>query len=190
MMTEKIPIAGGPHTGKTTLLDALRVHFPEAYFVPEPATSVIARELKLEKERSGYQPRVPWINYDQFGPLAVQESEILEAEIPRMASIAFQDRSLIDAIAYFRLNNLDSLIPEIKRKIILAKYSFVFLCQPVGEYIETSARRESKSEALRTHVAIERAYNESGLDVILVPAMGIDERAAFIVEVLRSRNIA
>ena len=33
----KIPISGGPHSGKTTLLNALRKEYPAAHFLEEPA---------------------------------------------------------------------------------------------------------------------------------------------------------
>jgi len=46
----KIPISGGPHTGKTTLFNALRAEFADAYFLAEPASMVMDREMKKEQE--------------------------------------------------------------------------------------------------------------------------------------------
>ena len=45
----KIPISGGPHTGKTTLFNALRDEFPDAHFLSEPAGIVMDREMKKEQ---------------------------------------------------------------------------------------------------------------------------------------------
>lgn len=101
----KIPISGGPHTGKTTLLEALRHEFPDAYFVPEPATEVIEHELALHNSNPDYIPNVPWIDYKKFGPVVGERSVELEALIPTTARVAFQDRSLFDTIGYARLNN-------------------------------------------------------------------------------------
>jgi len=188
-MTEKIPISGGPHTGKTTLIDALRVRFPDAHFVPEPATNVIKRERAAQAHDSSYQPRVPWADYTEFGPLVVAESELLERLIPGDATVAFQDRSLIDTIAYSRLNRFDRFIPEVRHKIALAQYSFALVCQPVGNYAATDVRRETVVEAIQTHAAIEQAYRESGLDVIEVPAVSIEQRIELISDVLHERGL-
>ncbi len=188
-MAEKIPISGGPHTGKTTLLEALRVQFPDAHFVPEPATNVITRELETERANPSHKPRVPWVDYRQFGPLVAEESEVLESDIPEAATIAFQDRSLIDTIAYSRLNNFDEFVPEVSRRVAIARYSFALICQPVGEYTTTTVRRETQDEALQTHLEIERAYNESGIEVISIPAISTNERVALITEVLQSRSL-
>lgn len=188
-MTEKIPISGGPHTGKTTLLEALRDKFPTAYFVPEPATAVIDRELAIEQNNPGYIPRVPWIDYSQFGPLVADESEALEMRIPTTAAVAFQDRSLVDTIAYCRINDFEDFIPEVRGRIALARYSFALICQPVGLYTATDIRRESQDEALATHAEIQRAYGEFGLEVISIPAIPIEERVDLISEVLEGRGI-
>jgi predicted ATPase len=188
-VAEKIPISGGPHTGKTTLLEALRVRFPEAYFVPEPATNVITRELEAERINPDHKPRVPWVDYRQFGPLVAEESEILEADIPETVTVAFQDRSLIDTIAYSRLNGFDEFVPEVQRRVALARYSFALICQPVGEYTATTVRRETKDEALQTHAAIERAYDESGIEIVSLPAVDVDERVELVAKALQYRDL-
>ncbi len=188
-MAEKIPISGGPHTGKTTLLEALKVRFPNAYFVPEPATNVITRELATEQANLGYVPRVPWTDYREFGPLVADESELLEAEIPSAAGVAFQDRSLIDTVAYSRLNRFDEFVPEVWRRIALAHYSFALICQPVGTYTATTVRRETEDEALRTHLAIECAYQESGIEVIDLPEVDIDTRLEIVAKALENRGL-
>jgi len=172
----KIIIAGGPHTGKTTLLKALEYKFPEAYFVPEPAETLIARELLKQERDHDYVPVLPWIDYKLFGPAVTQESVALESKIPPHVDLAFQDRSLIDAIGYCRLNHFNTFIIKVKRLIDEANYGLAFFCEPVGDYLTTDIRRESYSQAKRTHQFLQKAYQESGIPVIELPPVPVHQR--------------
>ena len=176
----KIPISGGPHSGKTTLIEALRTEFPDAYFVPEPAETVITRELAKEKLDANYTPVVPWIDYKLFGPVVADESESLEGQIPDGAELVFQDRSLIDTIAYSRLNGFEEFIPEVERRIAVAKYAFALFCEPVGTYTATEIRRETAEEARMTHDYLAQAYDGSGIQVVHLPAVSVENRLAIV----------
>lgn len=178
----KIPISGGPHSGKTTLIEALKSEFPNAFFVPEPAERVISRELSKQAELTNYTPVVPWIDYSLFGPVVADESVELEQKIPHSADLVFQDRSLIDTIGYCRLNGFESFIPEVKRRIRAANYAFALFCEPVGNYTTTEIRRETAEEARRTHDYLSEAYDQSGINIIHLPAVIIAER----VDIIRS----
>ncbi len=178
----KFPISGGPHSGKTTLLGALRSEFPDAYFVPEPAEAVIARELDKEAKNPGYTPVVPWIDYTKFGPTVADESEAMEAAIPSGADVVFQDRSLIDTIAYARLNGFEALVPEVKRRARLANYTLALFCEPVGVYATTDIRRETVEEAKVTHDYLTRAYDEAGIPVVHLPAVSVEDRLRIVRE--------
>jgi len=180
----KIPISGGPHSGKTTLLEALRGEFDGAYFVAEPAERVISRELAKQVEDPTYTPNVPWLDYSMFGPKVTDESLVLEADIPETADLVFQDRSLIDNLAYCRLNGLESFIPEVERLIKAAKYSLALFCEPVGTYTATKFRRETAEEAQRTHDFLAEAYDASGITVIHLPAIPVPERVSIIRSVI------
>lgn len=181
----KIPISGGPHSGKTTLLEALKTEFPEANFVPEPAETVITRELAKQALDPLYIPVVPWIDYKAFGPVVADESEVLEAIVPRDADIVFQDRSLIDTIGYARLNDFDSFVPEIRRRAKFANYTLALFCEPVGDYMATEIRRESAEEARITHDYLAAAYDEAGIPVVHLPAVSVEDRLAVIQEAIK-----
>lgn len=176
----KIPISGGPHSGKTTLLEALKSEFPAAYFVPEPAETVITRELAKQSTNPDYAPVVPWIDYSKFGPAVADESELLEADIPTATEIVFQDRSLIDTIGYARLNGFESFIPDVQRRAKLAYYAFALFCEPVGTYTATNIRRETAEEARRTHDVLAQAYDEFGIPVVHLPAVSVEERVSIV----------
>lgn len=180
----KIPVSGGPHSGKTTLLEALKAEYPDAYFVPEPATEVIEHELGMQTVDDGHIPNVPWIDYTRFGPAVADKSEELEAAIPPGTEIAFQDRSLIDTIAYAELNDFGIFVSEVRRRIVVANYAFALFCSPVGEYATTHIRRETTTEAARTHEYLRDAYRESGIPVIELPAVSVAARIAMVGEAM------
>jgi predicted ATPase len=170
------------------LLEALRSEFEDAYFVPEPAERVITRELAKQAHDATYTPNVPWIDYSKFGPEVADESVVLEAEIPDGADLVFQDRSLIDTIAYCRLNGFESFIPEVEKRIKVAKYLLALFCEPVGTYTATEVRRETAEEAQRTHDFLAEAYDHSGIMVIHLPAVSVQERLSIIRTTLADSN--
>lgn len=180
----KVPISGGPHTGKTTVLNALRAEYPEAFFVDEPAERVIADELRKEEESQSYVGRFPWNSYPEFAPLVVEESVRLEAALPAEADLVFQDRSLVDNIGYCRLKGFEDIIPDVEKLIRAAQYTIAFFCEPVGTYTPTVIRRETPQEAQETHTHLSRAYEESGLLVVHLPGVSVEERLTIIRETL------
>ncbi len=188
-MIHKIPISGGPCTGKTTLVEALHERFPDAYFVDEPATRVIERELDFESRHDDYEPKVPWLDYPNFAPMAIAESIALEDSIPYEAGVTFLDRSLVDNIAYGRINGFEDLIPDVQLRIWLARYSFALICQPLEQYLATEVRRETAEEALFTHAAIEEAYRESELEVVTLPPVSVADRLSLVEIALQERGL-
>ncbi len=140
----KIPIGKGPNTGKTTLINALRVKYPEAHIVEEPAEPVIARELEKEVSEPGYRGIFPVSNYRAFLPLVIAESLEQEAAIAASKELVFQDRSLIDNIGYMTLNQYEIMMPTLKRYIEAAHYTIALLCAPVSNYSQTAIRHENE----------------------------------------------
>ena len=179
---QKVPISGGPGTGKTTLISEIPTIFPDAYIVPEPAEMVITAELAKVEEDAGYIPAVPWIDYSRFGPKVVEKSEQLEDEIPADAELVLQDRSLIDTVAYCRIEGFEKFIPTVLSKVAVAGYAFAFFCEPVGEYTSSDVRHEDREKALYTHQQLQRAYSESGLNVVGLPPVSVEQRLQIIRE--------
>jgi predicted ATPase len=176
----KVLISGGPHTGKSTLIKALKSEFSNAYFVPEPAETVIIRELAKQALDKSYIPKVPWLDYSTFGPVVADESVMLEAKIPDNTKLVFQDRSLIDTVGYCRLNDLESFIPEVEKRILAARYSLALFCEPVGRYRTTEVRRETEDKARLTHDILAEAYDQSGIDVVHLPAVSVAARVRLV----------
>lgn len=176
----KIPISGGPHTGKSTLIEALQARFPHAYFLPEPSTKITARELMRQEEDPSYSPLTPWSNVDQFDSTVIEEYVTQEAGLPDEDGLAFQDRSLWDSKAYCKLAGSEHLIPNIERRARAANYTFALFCEPVGIYTQTAIRRESPELALVRHEALRAAYASSGIEIVTLPTVSVEERLAIV----------
>ncbi len=172
----KVAISGGPGVGKTTLWKALQTEFPTAHFVPEPATTFLEDQQRQLSSDPNHVLCAPWIDYTKFGPAVTALSLKLEAAIPPDTRLTFLDRSLVDTVAYARLNNFDRFIPTLQPHLRAARYTLGIICQPVGIYTETDIRRETAEEAQYTHQQLQRAYNETGMPVVTLPAFSIAER--------------
>lgn len=174
----KIILSGGPHTGKTTLMSALRQELSaDVHFVPEPAELIITEELQKEQDQPGYKGVFPTTRYSDFVGLVVAKSVELENTIPATAHTAVLDRSLIDNVGYARLNRQDLLVPDLLRHIKAAKYTGALLCDFVGTYTQTPVRPESEEFARAIHGHLLEAYAESGIPILHLPATDVPNRA-------------
>lgn len=180
----KIVITGGPHSGKTTLIAALSEY---GITVPEPAARVIRRERLLSENSRYYEPTYPWNDYPAFCPKVMIESVRLESRLnDDPEEFFFLDRSLIDTLAYARLNGEVKLVQDehIEDWIDHANYSEAFICDPVGEYTATDIRSETEEEAKRTHSIIRQTYEEY-LPPTTLPAVPVEERVNIILRRLK-----
>ena len=98
-----------------------------------------------------------------------------------------QDRSLIDTIAYCRIEKFEVFIPTVLEKIAKADYAFAFFCEPVGSYTSTEVRHEDREKAQHTHQQLKKAYSESGLDVVNLPSVSVEERLQLLKKVIFSQ---
>jgi predicted ATPase len=183
-MTKAI-ITGGPGTGKTTLLDGLKCNVSHIYFIEEPATLVINSEREKEIALEGYIGKFPWNNYAEFGPLVIEQSLKLESQIPANKEISIQDRSLIDTVAYARINKCDNLLSRLYELIPQAGYDRVFICEPLESYEQTANRAETREEALNTHEKICQAYKEAHLNVNYLPPVDVEARISLVKNLLK-----
>lgn len=175
-------IAGGPHTGKSTLLKDLQGEFGDrVYFAPEPAEYLILEEKRKAEADSAYEAIFPWDrhNYPRFAEMALQRSVELYQKAPGDKPAVF-DRSAIDDVAYVRLNEYPEehpLMQRVRSTIGKLDYSTVFMCEPVGNYTATAVRAEDADFARTVHQHVVGAYSEYGhLNHIPLPAVSRQER--------------
>lgn len=180
----KIPIGGGPHAGKSTLVKAVQEIYPKAYIVEEPAERVIKREQAREIEEPGYKGIYPVSNYPAFLPLVIAESLKLEASIPNDVDLAIQDRSLIDNIGYGTYYQYETMIPMLRRYIEAARYTIALYCDPVGKYHATEVRHETAVEATLIHRHLAAAYDNSGVPIVHLPDFGFENRLEMVIDTI------
>jgi predicted ATPase len=183
-MMKKIVITGGPHTGKTTLLEGLRQSLPGVYFIDEPAELVIKEERKKAADSSDYEGIYPWSRYPEFAKLVMSRSVALEHAIPLNAEVVLLDRSLADNVGFARVNGCEYLVPEMMRLARIANYSAALLCDFVGEYAQTEVRFEDEERARLTHSHLLDAYEQLGIEVVNILALPIEDRLTLAREVI------
>lgn len=184
---QKIIISGGPGSGRAQLFEALKAEYPEADFVPEVATKVIDDQLNLENFEEDFTGIYPWTSYKDFARIVLDATIRLEETIPQDSKLVFQESSLIDNIAYNKLHNYYDLVSITEEKIKYANYAFALLCQPTdldNLNNKNASYYLTKKEALIVHKYITESYKESGIDVVELPNVPVDERLKIIREVI------
>ena len=132
----KIVLTGGPHSGKTSLLEELARRGFQV--VPEAAIGIIealVAELGREQARAWRQSHVP-----QFQErIARAQVELERSARAASAATCFCDRGLIDGLAYMRLVGA-SPTPYISQAVAESNYDAVVLCEiclPFKPRVET-----------------------------------------------------
>lgn len=161
----KYVITGGPCTGKTTMLEALK---NEGYsIIPEAARKIISEE-KL----------VPWVCRKGFQKRIIEVQLDLESRIN--GGLTFLDRGLPDNIAYFRVDGVP--VDQELIDICKGRYDKIFLLEPLKMYVNDYARKENKEIMIKIHSEIEKIYRELNYKIISVPVLQINERKKFIIK--------
>ena len=173
MNTQKIALIGGPGTGKTTLINALKA---KGY----PCMDEISRQITLEAQEKGIEQLFledPLLFSKQL--LLGRQKQFLGAEILSDGFVFF-DRGLPDVVAY--LDYLDSPYPESFKTICKEHtYNQVFILKPWKTiYAQDNERYETFEQALIIHDFLVKSYTEYGYTIIDTPFGTIEERIDFI----------
>jgi predicted ATPase len=178
LSTKKIVIAGGPSTGKTSVVKGIE----KAGF---KCFHEISREITLQAREEGIEQLF------LTDPLLFSQ-RILEGRRSQFTAsesladpLVFFDRGLPDVVAY--LDCFDTEYPkEFSEICAVHQYDAIFLLPPWKEiHTSDNERYENFEEALQIHDCLEQAYKSFGYDVIEVPKVSIEDRIAFIIEKLK-----
>lgn len=165
---KKYVLTGGPGVGKTTVIKILASMGYE--IVPEAARIII------EVEKIKDSDVLPWKNLQKFQEKVAE----LQIKTEKMISgeIIFQDRSIIDGMAYCKLGNV--IPPEIIEIVARGRYDKIFVLNSLTNCEQDGTRRESFEEAKYVHLAIIEVYKSFGYEPIFVPVLPPRERVEFI----------
>lgn len=173
MKTKRIVIAGGPGSGKTSLIDYLE---QLGYSVKHE----ISRDIILEAQKEGIEQLF------LENPILFSQ-KLLEGRLKQFHEgknckepLLFYDRGMPDVTAYMDFVATD--YPKSFSEICLEnKYDVIFLLPPWETiYLSDNERYESFEQAERIYHFLKTSYKKYGYKIHEVPIITIRERGQFI----------
>lgn len=171
-------ITGGPGTGKSTLLSCLQA---QGFSVFEE----VSRRL-IQAQRQLAVPALPWNNLPRFAELCLEQMLQQHAEAST-TQVNFYDRAIPDIIAY--LKNGQEHIPAHYSAILKEKKyeNYLFFAPPWPQiYINDGERPQKYEESLRISKLLQQTYQQLGFQLITLPKVSCEARAAFVVDTIKS----
>jgi len=173
-MIKKHVLAGGPSSGKTSIL--LNLEQRGEKIIRECAEDYIrvmqARGIKKPWEDPNFQKQL----------LEIQIRR--EKEYENTSGKIFLDGGLLDFFAYFEADRKD-MDTETRRRIQEytkhAPYSKIFLVENMGQCLQTRVRRETQEEAIKLEKLIIKHYGGDN-NIIHVSRGTLDKRTKFILD--------
>ena len=168
-------LTGGPGSGKTTLIEALRAAgFATA---PEAGRGIIRDQMAIGG------PALPWRDRALFAELMLSwELRSWHAAFTKSGPVFF-DRGAPDTIGYLRLCGLP--IPE-HATSAAEKFRYarrVFAAPPWPEiFTQDEERKQTLDEAERTFRSVTTAYAELGYELVPLPRVPVEERVQFVID--------
>ena len=181
LKSKKIVITGGPGTGKTSLIEALKFR---NYHCFDEIIRSLTLEIKKKTDDSNHVSNPIAFASDPLDfntrLLNARLNQFIDAKSIAKSPIFF-DRGIPDVLAYMEFFNqtYDDHFLEICNA---HKYNHVFLLPPweaIYEY--DNERLESFEEAVKIHDALEKVYKNLGYDITEVPYGSIEKRTNFII---------
>ena len=171
-------ITGGPGSGKTTLIEALRAAgFPAR---PEAGRSIIQDQVRIGGSA------LPWADRAAFAELMLAWELRSHREALDLSGPVFFDRSVPDVIGYLRLCGLAVPASAQTAAELFRYHPQVFIAPPWREiFRRDQERKQTWEEAVATYEAMAETYRGLGYEIVGLPPVPADERAEFILEVVR-----
>jgi predicted ATPase len=173
---ERFVLTGGHGVGKSSLIAALELR--GEHVVHEAAATI--RSLG-RANGDPFPEETP-----DFESCVLALHLLRESRVPPSAQRVFLDRGAPDHLAYARAGRWPLSGSEIA-SCRDAHYALAFMVEPPASGVPTIGRAEA--DFCRRLVAmIEEVYAESGIPVIKLPYMPVDDRVALILHTVRDRT--
>jgi predicted ATPase len=168
-------LTGGPGSGKTTLVEALKAAgFATA---PEAGRGIIRDQVEIGG------PALPWQDPALFAELMLSWELRSYHAACEVSGPVFFDRGVPDTIGYLRLCGLPvpSHAVDAARKCRYARR--VFVAPPWPDiFTQDDERRQTFDEAGRTFGSVTGVYAELGYELVPLPLEPVEERVRFIID--------
>ena len=170
-------LAGGPCSGKTTLLEALA----QAGYATRAETAKTWLEQATPHElKSMRMDPVAW----QRRVFSVDVETTIE--IPP-DDVVFCDTSCVENLIFGERAGL-AFGPNTQAWLDRYRYRRVFFCEPLTDYEQTIIRSETQEVALAISDQIAKRYQDLGYDVVRVPALSVEDRIALIEQTIHNER--
>ena len=176
-------VTGGPGSGKTTLIEALK----DAGF----AASVEAGRGIIQDQVATGGTALPWHNAELFAELMLSWEMRSYHLAQQTTGPVFFDRGVVDMVGYYRLLGLPVPQPAVKASQMFRYHRRAFLAPPwPAIYEQDRERKQDFAEAVRTCEAIAAAYTEYGYELVELPREPVGERIRFVLDAIGLGNNA
>lgn len=177
MTKEIVVLIGGPSSGKTTLIDALKNNGHTCY--PE-----VSREVIKEAQEQGIE-QLFLENPLLFSELLLEgRKKQYNNAIKEKANLVFLDRGIPDVLAYMHYIG-DAYPAFFDTACKEHKYNAIFMLPPWEEiYVSDAERYESYEQAVLIHDHLMETYKKYGYEIIEVPRDSVENRINFIMKQL------
>ena len=175
METQIHVIAGGPCSGKSTVINALK---QKGYHVEEETAEKLI-QAGIEMGKTAHELRSDPVQWQQ--QLLFADHALFNG-LPFNTTI-FTDTSFIETVVFGKRAGIE-MGPNTKLWLQNKRYKRVFFLEPIQTYQQTAVRMESQNIALQISQQIREAYMEYGYELISVPFASVAERLEFIISFL------
>jgi predicted ATPase len=168
-------MTGGPGSGKTAVMDALKESGVTC--AAEAGRAIIQGQMSIGGRA------LPWADQTLFAELMLAWEMRSFAMAQQAAGPVFFDRSIVDVLGYLRL--IGERIPEHMRRAAesFRYYQRVFIAPPWKEIFHTDGeRKQDFDEAVRTYDAMVSMYTEYKYQLIELPRVSVEERKRFVLD--------
>lgn len=173
MQSQLYVLTGGPGSGKTSVLEALKTLGHQCS--PEVGRAIIQSQMKT----GGHA--LPWDDKLAFRDEMLAQDKRLHQQYSQRGGVVFFDRGIVDTLGYSRLENL-TLSTELLESSRAYQYeNKVFLFPPWEEiFTNDSERKQDFKEAIATYQIMKQTYHDLGYRCVEVPKVSVEQRVAFI----------
>lgn len=172
-MNNLIVFTGGPGSGKTSVIDALKSHGYRC--APEVGRKVIQHQVEQQGNA------LPWLDKAAFRDEMVREELANYQAFQSSEQRVFFDRSIVDSYGYSLLESLPTCESLLNQCNKLEYNNKVFIFPPWDSiFINDEERKQDFEEAIATYEKMVSAYNKFGYLLVEVPKLSVEERVDFI----------